>query len=575
MSSTKYRQLKGVYFLKDAKEKYLVFLVILFAAAAIIVTCIMFNASLDDDKQTIEETSQSLQTDISEKHTTDTDTDTQETEIIYQNVPVVIPDIDTQNFNYTVEAEDTAIYGSLYCGNTRPDYSGTGYVTGFDGEKGNRILFYFYIPSLQHYDITVRYASDMKTSNSVTADGKKIGTIETDGNYTGFKETTFEGVFLDEGYVEIEVVQDDGNFDLDYIEINNNEYVYENDSDVMKKLSNENASAEANSLMSYLVDMYGKGIITGQYVSSPANTEIKVLEKLTGRYPVIRFAALSGDSTVNEEQIKAAENWVSSMGGITGLMWYWNAPSGGDSIYAEETSFDLSRAVTDKDIALRDIDELEKMCSEGKISEECVQLVKDIDEISAQLKYLKKAKIPVLWRPLHEAGGEWYWWGSAGSDAYKWLWELLYKRQTVYHDLNNLIWLWNGQSKNYVIDENLYDIASVDVYEGDEADYGSHFQQYKWLYMLTEKKKLVALSECGTVPDINEIFRDNAMFSFFGLWYGNYVVDENGDYSEEYTSAEAMKKMYNSDGAITLDEYIKGEKPSESIVIETQATEEY
>ena len=65
------------------------------------------------------------------------------------------------------------------------------------------------------------------------------------------------------------------------------------------------------------------------------------------------------------------------------------------------------------------------------------------------------------------------------------------------------------------------------------------------------------------------------MFSFFGLWYGNYVVDENGDYSEEYTSAEAMKKMYNSDGAITLDEYVKGEKPSESIVIETQATEEY
>ena len=31
-----------------------------------------------------------------------------------------------------------------------------------------------------------------------------------------------------------------------------------------------------------------------------------------------------------------------------------------------------------------------------------------------------------------------------------------------------------------------------------------------------------------------------------------------------------MKKMYNSDGAITLDEYINGEMPSEEIIIETQ-----
>lgn len=559
--------------MNDTKDKILVALVIVFALFSIIGTYIMFNASIIDDKQGNEDT----QTDISltelPPETGITDSSEHKAVTVYENVPVVVPDIDTQDFNYTVEAEDTSIYGGLYCGNTRQGFSGTGYVTGFDGESGNRILFYVYVPSLQHYDITVRYASDSETSNSVTADGKKIGTLETDGNYTGFKETTFEGVFLSDGYIEIEVLQEDGNIDIDYIEVRNNTYVYENENEVMKTLSNENASDEAEKLMSYLVDVYGKGIITGQYASSPENIEIEALSKLTGRYPVIRFSALSDDSDSNKAEINASADWTNNKGGISGLMWYWNAPSGGSSIYSDDTEFDLSKAVTDKDIALRDIDELEKMCDDGKISEECLELVKDIDEISEQLKTLKKQKIPVLWRPLHEAGGEWYWWGNAGSEAYTWLWELLYKRQTVYHDLNNLIWVWNGQSKNYVIDESLYDIASVDIYEGDEADFGSHFQQYKWLYMLTESRKLIALSECGTVPDIDEMFRDNAMFSFFGLWYGNYVIDENGNYSDEYTSEEAMKKMYNSDGAITLDEYLNGEKPAETVIIETETVE--
>ena len=67
--------------------------------------------------------------------------------------------------------------------------------------------------------------------------------------------------------------------------------------------------------------------------------------------------------------------------------------------------------------------------------------------------------------------------------------------------------------------------------------------------------KLIAISECGSVPDIDSSFRDNSVWSFFGIWYGKYIADENGKYSEDFTSRDTLARTYNSDGALTLDEY--------------------
>ena len=78
-------------------------------------------------------------------------------------------------------------------------------------------------------------------------------------------------------------------------------------------------------------------------------------------------------------------------------------------------------------------------------------LIRDIDAISEQLKILQDNNVTVLWRPLHEASGGWFWWGCRGKDAYQWLWNLMYERQTHYHKLNNLIWVWNGQDPDWYV----------------------------------------------------------------------------------------------------------------------------
>jgi mannan endo-1,4-beta-mannosidase len=67
--------------------------------------------------------------------------------------------------------------------------------------------------------------------------------------------------------------------------------------------------------------------------------------------------------------------------------------------------------------------------------------MKDIDTIAVQLKKLQSKGIPVLFRPLHEAEGGWFWWGAQGPEPCKKLWRILYQRLTHHHRINNLIWM--------------------------------------------------------------------------------------------------------------------------------------
>ena len=50
----------------------------------------------------------------------------------------------------------------------------------------------------------------------------------------------------------------------------------------------------------------------------------------------------------------------------------------------------------------------------------------------------------MLWRPLHEASGGWFWWGAHGPDPFKQLWELMFRRFTEVHELHNLIWVYTA-----------------------------------------------------------------------------------------------------------------------------------
>ena len=111
-----------------------------------------------------------------------------------------------------------------------------------------------------------------------------------------------------------------------------------------------------------------------------------------------------------------------------------------------------------------------------EISPECAAILRDIDSIATALKPLAEQDIPVLWRPLPEAGGGWYWWGADGAASYRWLWNLLWHRMTDYHQLHNLIWVWNGQSQDFLVD--YYDIAAMDIYLDENQQFQSRYEDF-------------------------------------------------------------------------------------------------
>lgn len=496
----------------------------------------------------------------------------------YPDYPISYPEIEKKRTGNLYEAEDALMTEGLVFSdeipeknednadgmaeptraNTKP-YSGDGYVTGFKNNGSSYVVFEVEAPSNQHYDLSFSITSKNAVNCRVSVNDKETATFSTKKG-DEFTLITLYGVFLTKGKTKIEFRSIDGDLKLDYLKLANNTSLSTIKYNAENSLSNDDAGESAKELMSFLTENYGKYTITGQYASDETNKELELIYQTTGKYPVIRFSAMhnsgsSFDSTFKD--IDACAEWHYK-GGIVGLMWYWEAPSKEKpSVYTKETDFRISDAVTDIDIAKLSQEEIRGLYGEGKISEQCYGIILDLDNMAGQLMSLKNKGVPVLWRPLHEASGDWFWWGAGSVSDYKWLWNLMYTRYTEYFELDNLIWVWNGQNDKTLVDKDTFDIASLDIYLSPEKDFGSRYEQFLALQNIVGKEKLIALSECSTIPDMDMSFRDNAVWSFFGLWYGKYLHDEAGDFSDIYTAKEAFIKTYNSDGALSLDEYLK------------------
>ena len=157
----------------------------------------------------------------------------------------------------------------------------------------------------------------------------------------------------------------------------------------------------------------------------------------------------------------------------------------------------------------------------------------DVDKLAGYLKLLKDANIPVLFRPFHEAGGDftwghWFWWGNSGIQTTKDLWKWLYNKLTNDYGLNNLIWVWTMQTSDegklatveqvksaYPGDEYV-DIVGADIYADALSD---QTDQFALINQAVDGKKIVALSETGNLLDVEAQLTENCLWSFFMGWY--------------------------------------------------------
>lgn len=405
------------------------------------------------------------------------------------------------------------------------------------------------VPADAVYDIVIRsMAIGPYKENDLYADGKKVGTFVSKPD--NFSDYTVCAVTLKKGSHSLTVKKSWGWIELDKITVKTGAKISNSTYNVTSSLVNRNATANTKKLYSFLKDSYGKYVITGQQCDGGINgNEFKAIKNLTGDYPALLGLDMM-DYTPSRTALGTSSSAVDKAiefhkkGGIVTFCWHWNAPTeylystanspdgwwGG--FYTKSSKFDIAKVMNGQD-------------AKGK-----KLLDRDIKEIAKQLKRLEKAGVPVIWRPLHEASGGWFWWGAQGPDAYKKLWKYLYKELTNTYGCNNLIWVYNGQSADWYPGDEYVDIVGEDIYPGNHV-YDPQVSRFKQAINYGSKTKITALTENGCIFDIDSAVSINALWCWFMTWGDEFTVN-GSNYSEKYTEKSVIKKMYASKYSLTL-----------------------
>lgn len=467
----------------------------------------------------------------------------EETKIVANAIPYV-------KFSKSVEAETGSVSGKAKVKSDRKGYKSKGYVTNISAEEDwSREIE---LTDSQYYDLTITVASDVPCVNGIAVNGKKLQDFSASGSGK-FEKVTFKNIYIEKGKTAISVIPVDGGLDVDCLTLTASEDISKLDLTISKPaLSNKDSDYNAKALYQYLCESYGKQVLLGQHDTIGTSAETDMIYKTTGKYPAIRFGdlmlATEKDSITTDTEMNIAMDWASN-DGIVGYMWHWAAPDDKREYYADQTDFDIKKAVTKENIAQLSLEDIKKLQKDGKVSKECVAVVQDIDTVSEKLSTLRDEGIAVLWRPLHEASNGDFWWGN-DKEAYKWLWKLMYERQTKYHKLNNLIWVWSAQNADWYVGDKYCDVLSCDVYDDGNKDAQVNIMLF---LQSISKNKPIAMSECGSFPDIQSIADEKAMWAFIGQWGGNYLMTDDGKLAEENNTAAELIKMYNNNLTLTRD----------------------
>ena len=370
-----------------------------------------------------------------------------------------------------------------------------------------------------------------------------------------------------------------------------------------------NATESARKVYTFLRDNFGKKTVSGMMISdqnfnydygnmrlippggcTPADsckfsdeevswkgqTDIAEFYKRSGHYPAIGgfdmlfaagghheegwFKGYTENNLVMTEQL-----W--EMGGIPTYTWHWKV--GEDTIFYTQqegyrnagctegvtktadnnTCFNYTKAF--KDSTCKEIDATSQVYKD---------IVADVDIVSGYFKELEGKGISVVWRPLHEASGGWFWWGTASAECYVQLYRLVFNRMVVTNELKNLIWVWNintdpkfgydysALNAAWYPGDAYVDIVAVDIYD-PLNDHNSAANYYNKIVSDVGTSKMIALSENGAIPDIDSIAEDKAYWSYWMTWSQTW----SGNFLEK-TPTDMWKRNLDDERIIALDD---------------------
>ena len=442
----------------------------------------------------------------------------------------------------SLEAENGVLSGGVTISSSGTGFSGTGYVTNFKTSSDKVSVTVANIPISGYYKIYIRYRTPygVKTNNVYVNAG--VGLTQVVFPATSVFTDLYVGQYLlNNGSNTITFQSNWGYMDVDKFSIYSSsasKHTYSFDS----KPVTPNVISQTQTLYDFLTTNFNKKIISG--ITSDSYSQIQTI---TGKSPVLRVwdfesytqgypykwdSSINGKTfgAVDDGSVQAAINWYKQTGGkgIVGFQWHWCSPSGGtlntNTFYTSNTTFDPSQAIISG-------------------TTENTLVLQDIDAIATQLKRFQAQGIPVIFRPLHEASFGGFWWGSKGASVCVNLYNIIFDRMINYHGLNNLLWAWSAPESSWYPGNTKIDICGKDSYPGS-YNYDPLKNDFDILFNLSGGHKIIALTECGPIPDSNLCMTNDIPWSYFMSW-SSLTTSQN--------SNQHIIDVYNNANVLTLE----------------------
>ncbi len=413
---------------------------------------------------------------------------------------------------------------------------GKAFVTGFlkDSDHAD---FTVKVPSSGFYDLDVAFRSIGTKGYNIAINGLEIsGTISATPNHD-FVSQRVGMVELEKGSNVVQINKGWGFFDVASIQLTLSEGAVKVTKAPAKAVDAQ-LTPEATALLGRLDTSYGKTTMLGVY----SDDDAQYVSDQTGALPAIMGGDLLSYSPQevahgsHPEKKDEVGRLIAKYraGYVVTLSWHWCSPSGlidssekpwWRGFYTDSTNFDLEKTLADP------------------TSTDYATMLSDIDAIAVQLRKLQDAHVPILWRPLHEASGGWFWWGAKGPKPFVKLWQLLYDRLTNVDGIHNLIWVYTGDGNTaWYPGDSYVDIIGIDAYPKDLRDPQS--QLWTALQRSYGDRKILAISEFGGVPDVPRMQRMGEFWSYAVSWSGKEGPKKN--------TPDDLKQIYSSPSVTTI-----------------------
>jgi beta-mannanase len=279
-----------------------------------------------------------------------------------------------------------------------------------------------------------------------------------------------------------------------------------------------NATQQTRNVLCYLHSIYGNGILSGQEEDNNDNG-MNAVFAATGKYPAIRAF------DVNNSQAP------------TQCVAHWNA--GGICMFGYHMGINGGTYNTKTNIA--------NVLTAG--TAENTSFNADLDRIAQFVQPLKTAGGVAILRLFHEAGAgcAWFWWGMGTSAQWQSLFKYAFNYLTATKGLNNVLFLaplCQHPTSDYNPGAQYIDFGGADNYvaAGDTQPMTSMFQQAQTAF----PNMMVALHECGTIPDPDQLKSTGTKWLLFNVWANPY-------FNSPYNTTAHLQAVYSNPYVITRD----------------------